>query len=334
MAGSILSRDTMKMITVTGSLAFDYIMDFPGKFSDHIMPDKIHTINLSFLVNKLSKQKGGTAGNISYNLALLGCLVSIVGAVGEDFFEYEKFLKDAGVDTSKIKIIAGESSSSAYIMTDLSDNQITAFYPGAMTENSTLSIPTSNLVVISPNDPKAMVNFAKQCQDQNIPYMLDPGMQLPALDVNDLKNMVSGATILIGNDYEVELLSKKLKVKSEKLLEDVKVLITTLGEKGSIIQTAGLPGSPSRSQGPPGRWQIGAAKPREVLDPTGAGDAYRAGFLAGYIKKLDLKTCGQMGAVAACYAIEKYGTTSHTFTLEEFKERYKENFGESLSLSS
>ncbi|MBI3103581.1 carbohydrate kinase family protein [Candidatus Daviesbacteria bacterium] len=310
------------MITITGSLAFDYIMDFQGQFSDHIMPDKIHQINLSFLVNALSKQKGGTAGNIAYNLALLNAPVTIIGAAGSDFSEYGKFLQDAGVDISKIKIIDNESTSSAYIMTDLKDNQISAFYPGAMSQNSQLSLGASEFVVISPNDPQAMVKFAREAKEAGINYMIDPGMQLPALDPQDLKNMIDKATILIGNDYEISLLCNKLQVTSDKLLEQVKILITTLGEKGSIIQTGNQ------------TYQIPAAKPNEVLDPTGAGDAYRAGFLAGYLKGLDLKICGQMGSVAACYTIEKYGTTSHKFSLEEFKERYKENFNKELPYPS
>lgn len=302
------------MITVTGSLAFDTIMDFPGNFSEHIMPDKIHQINLSFLVNTLKKLNGGTAGNIAYNLALLKQPVSILGAAGNDFTEYGQFLKNSGVDISKIKIIPDEGTSSAFIMTDLSDNQISAFYPGAMNKNATLTIPNSDLVVISPNDPQAMVNFAKQCQDLNIPYMLDPGMQLPRLEAKDLKEMLKGAAILIGNDYEISLLCDKLQVTSDKLLETVKILITTLGEKGSIIRNADEV------------IEVAAGKPKEVVDPTGAGDAYRAGFLAGWMQKKDLKTCGQMGSIASCYAVENYGTTSHKFTLEEFEQRYKENY--------
>ncbi len=303
------------MITVTGSLAFDTIMDFPGKFGDHIMPDKIHQINLSFLVNTLKKQNGGTAGNIAYNLALLGCPVSIVGSAGSDFTEYAKFLQNAGVDTSKIKISKDNLTSSAFIITDLSDNQISAFYPGAMSENATLSLDKTEFVVISPNDPRAMINFTKECQEKNIPYMLDPGMQLPALDSEDLKNMINEATILIGNDYEISLLKEKTGFDDQQLLHQVKLLITTLGEKGSTIQTLKKV------------YAIPAGKIKEVVDPTGAGDAYRAGFLAGYIKDLDLQICGQMGSIASCYAIEEYGTTSHSFSKEEFDSRYKENFG-------
>lgn len=311
------------MITVTGSLAFDHIMDYPGRFSDHIMPDKIHQINLSFLVNNLTKQKGGTAGNISYTLALLKNPVSILAVAGADFADYEKFLQETGVDTSQIKI-SKNPTSSAYIMTDTADNQITAFHPGAMNEAETLSLQDikTDLVVISPNNPKTMVKFAKECQSSGTDYMLDPGMQLPALNPEELKSMVNGATILIGNDYEMELLREKLALsKVEGLLEQVKILITTLGEKGSVIQT--------KDQ----TIRVDPAKPAEVLDPTGAGDAYRAGFLTGWTKGLDLKVSGQIGSLAACYAIEKYGTINHKFTIEEFCERYKSNFGTELKLS-
>lgn len=308
------------MITVTGSLAFDFIMDFPGKFSDHIMPDKIHTLNLSFLVNTLKRQKGGTAGNIAYNLALLQTPVSILGVGGQDFSPYGEFLKQAGVDISNIQIIDTDFSSNAFIMTDLSDNQITAFYPGVMNPKNKLSLDSTktDLLIVSPNDPEIMVDLCLQTQNLNIPYLLDPGMQLPRLDKDSLEKMIKGAKILIGNDYEISLLSTKLQISNPKLLETIAVLITTLGENGSTIQT--------KDQ----TIQIAPAKPKEVIDPTGAGDAYRAGFLAGYTHSLDLKICGQMGSIASCYTVEKYGTTSHTFSLEEFKQRYQENFKHEL----
>lgn len=310
------------MITVTGSLAFDNIMDYPGKFSDHIMPDKIHQINLSFLVTTLKKQKGGTAGNIAYNLALLQIPVSIVGMAGVDFSEYAKFLHESGIDTSNIQTAENNLTSSAFIMTDKTDNQITAFYPGAMEYANRLSLEKikTDFVVVSPNNPQAMIRFCSECQKSHIPYMFDPGMQLPALNTGDLKNMLNGATILIGNDYEISLLKEKLSLDEEALLNQVEILITTLGEKGSLVQT--------KDQ----NLQISAGKVTNVVDPTGAGDAYRAGFLAGYSKNLDLKVCGQMGSIASCYTVEKYGTTSHTFSLEEFKERYKESFGEDLNI--
>lgn len=296
------------MILITGSLAFDVIMDFPGRFADHIDPTKIHVLNVSFLVDTLKKQQGGTAGNIAYNLALLKTPVSILGSAGEDFKEYQDFLKKVGVDTSQIKISPDNLTSQAFIITDQSDNQITAFYPGAMSENSKLSINLADFAVISPNDPKAMINFALECQKRNIPYMFDPGMQLPRLTDQDLTAGINRAKILIGNDYEIGLIKKRVR--------DIKVdiLITTLGAKGSIIQY--------KDQ----TIQISPAKPKKVVDPTGAGDAYRAGFLAGYLQGKDLKTSGQMGSVGACYAVEKYGTTTHRFTMEEFQKRYGENY--------
>lgn len=309
------------MITVTGSLAFDHIMDFPGVFSDHIMPDKIHQINLSFLVNTLTKQKGGTAGNIAYNLALLKNPVSILSIAGNDFSEYGTFLQQAGVDTSNIKILPDNSTASAFIMTDQADNQISAFYPGAMSEAASLSLQDlkPDLVVIAPDNPDAMVKFFTQCQERNIPYLFDPGMQLPRLTDDQLINGIKGAEILIGNDYEIELIRQR--VQDQTLLKGVKILITTLGEKGSVIQT--------KDQ----TIQINPGKPQQLSDPTGAGDAYRAGFLAGLSKKLDIKTCGQVGSIASCYAIEKYGTTNHVFTVSDFCQRYKENFGVELKLS-
>src|SRR3989344_6024200 len=219
------------MILVTGSLAYDVIMDFPGKFADHIDPTKIHILNLSFLVDTLKKEKGGTAGNIAYNLALLKVPVTILGYAGEDFKEYQDFLKKAGVDTSQIKISQENLTSQAFIVTDQADNQITAFYPGAMSENVNLSIEASEFAVISPNDPKAMINFALECQNLKIPYMFDPGMQLPRLTDRDLATGIAGAKVLIGNDYEIGMIQKRLK----KI--EVEILITTLGEKGSEILT-------------------------------------------------------------------------------------------------
>ena len=312
------------MITVTGSLAFDYIMDYQGVFSEHIMPDKIHQINLSFLLNTLKKQQGGTAGNIAYNLALLQNPVSIFATAGNDFVQYAEFLKKTGVDISNIAIVDNNPTASAFIMTDKSDNQIIGFYPGAMSDAPNYSLKDlpakTDFVVISPNDPKAIIKQAQECRDLKIPFMADFGMQLPSLEAEQVKDILKGAKILIGNDYEISLLCDKAQVTSNKLLEEVEILIITKGEKGSEIKTSTK------------NYIINAGQTMEVLDPTGAGDAYRAGFMAGFIKGLDLKTCGQMGSIASCYAVEKYGTTTHKFTLEEFCERYQENFGEELKL--
>lgn len=310
------------MIVVTGSLALDYIMDFPGVFSDHIMPDKIHSLNLSFLVNTLKKQNGGTAGNIAYSLALLKKESALLATAGEDFNHYLSFLQNNGVNISSVKIIPGELTASAFIMTDKNDNQITGFYPGAMAKSNELSLkglgtkPT--FVVISASDPSAMVKLSDEAIEMGISYMLDPGMQLPRLEPLSLAKMVSNAEVLIGNDYEIDLLKNKLNMTDYNLSERVKIVITTFGKLGSQIK--------SNNE----TIKIEPLKTDKAADPTGAGDAYRSGFLAGYTNKLPLKTCGQMGSTAACYAIETYGTTTHTYTLDQFKKRYKENFGEEL----
>lgn len=315
------------MILITGSLAFDYVMDFPGKFADHIMPDKVHMLNVSFLVSQMQKGFGGTAGNIGYNLSLLGIECTILGAVGRDFSPYKEFLQRKGVDTSYIKVIENDFTSTAFGITDKSNNQIWGFYTGADESSESLSINTIKekikFGIIAPNKPKSMLKFARQYQNKNIPYLFDPGMQLPHLTSSDLKSAFAGAKIIIGNDYEVALMQKKTGIRDlhEKFGKD-KIIITTLGEKGSHI-TAGKKS-----------FKIKAAHIESILDPTGAGDAYRAGFIAGFIRGLDIPTCGQIGAVCAAYTVEKYGTQTHKFTREEFTQRYQENFGDKLSLSS
>lgn len=309
------------MIQVTGSLAFDYIMDFPGKFGDHIMPDKIHKLNLSFNVKTLKKQYGGTAGNIAYSLSLLKMPVGITGVAGNDFLEYKKFLEKSGVSVLEIDIKKDKLSSSAFILTDKTDNQITSFYPGVMEDVNTLPInKKAKFVVISPNNPKLMVSLAKECKKSKVPFLSDPGMLIPALTDTELKELIFGAQILIGNDYEIALIEKRLNLTDDQILENVNILITTLGHLGSIIKTKQE------------TIKISPAKAKQVLDPTGAGDAYRAGFLAGLEKGFDLKVCGQMGSVASCFTVEKYGTTTHRFSLKEFEKRYQENFGSSIKL--
>lgn len=312
-----------KNIIITGSLAFDLIMDFPGKFGDHIDPNKLHILNISFLVDNLKKERGGNSGNIAYTLSLLGTKSSILSNAGDDFEPYSKFLKENQVGTEDINIISGESTATAIIMTDKSDNQISAFYPGAMKQNTNLSLKTlkrkADFAVITPDLPEAMEKFVKECKELKLTYLYDPGMQLPRLSDEQLTSGVEGAEILIANDYEMGIIEKRLKINDLGLMKKVKILITTLGEKGSVVQT--------KDQ----RIEIASAKVEEVLDPTGAGDAYRSGFLAGYLRGFDLKVCGQIGSIASCYAIEKYGTTRHGFTISEFKARYKENFSEDLN---
>lgn len=317
------------MILVAGSVSFDNIMDFPGRFSEHILPEKIHIINLSFQVDTLKKERGGTGTNICYTLALLKEKPKLLATVGEDFAKFRYWLEKCGVDTRLTRAVPFEFTSSFYVITDLADNQIGGFYQGAMKHAGELSVKDAGVnkkdyVIIAPTEVSAMVKYAKECQELGVSYMFDPGMQLPRFSDQNLRESVKGCDILIGNDYEISVIRKRLHKNNGDLLKDVDILITTMGGRGSIIET--------EKSGKYQRWELSPAKEKEIIDPTGAGDAYRAGFLVGYLKKFSLDTCGKIGNLAATYAIEKYGTTNHKFTLAEFKKRYQENFGEELPL--
>ncbi len=313
-------------ILVTGTLGFDFIMDFPGRFADRIMPEKIHKISLSFLVDKLSKQFGGTAGNIAYGLNLLNTRPKILAAAGDDFEPYEKFLEAQKIDTDFIEIFREVGTGSYFVITDKDDNQIGSFFSGATKYAKNLSIdgPVKktdfDLVVIAPNDPEAMNKYVSDCIKLNIPYLYDPAFQIGSISKKDLLKGISQAKIFIGNDYEISLTEKNLEISHRELLRLVPVLITTLGANGSLIET--------KSE----KIRIDAVTVKKVVDPTGAGDAYRAGFISGYIRKYPLKVCGQMGAVAAAFAVENYGTTTYNFQVGEFQERYKQNFNQKVTV--
>lgn len=300
-------------------------MDFPGRFADRIMPDKIHKISLSFLVETLKKQFGGTAGNIAYSLKLLGIDPRIVAPAGNDFGPYKKFLLDHRVDVSGISIRKDVATSSYFVITDIDDNQIGSFYLGASKYAKNLSVASKmtnpDLVVLAPTEPEAMKKYVSQCRKNKLPYLYDPAFQIGVFAPDDLLEGISGAKILIGNDYEISLIEKKLKINHAQLLKLCPIVITTLGVKGSIIETHDK------------KIAIRSAKPKAIVDPTGAGDAYRSGFLAGYLRGFDLKTCGQMGSIAAVYTVEKYGTVTHSFSKEEFAVRYRKNFKERLVLT-
>jgi len=307
-------------VIVTGSLGYDYIMNFPGRFADRIMPDKIHKLSLSFLVDKLTKQFGGVAGNIAYTLKLLGVDPLVVACAGNDFTPYKKHLMKHQIRTSQIKEYKDESCSLYSVVTDQDDNQIGSFYVGAMKYAKDLSLPSGNFVVIAPTDPMAMNKYVKECRSRKLPYLYDPAFQITTFSAEELREGIEGAAILIGNDYEIALMENRIGISHEKLLTMTPVVITTLGAKGSIIETT------------KDSIYIKPAKPKNTSDPTGAGDAYRAGFLAGYLRKFGLLTCGQMGSVAAVYTVEKYGTQTHTFTKKEFIARYKDNYGQTIAL--
>lgn len=311
-------------IIVTGSLGYDYIMNFSGRFADRIMPEKLHQISLSFLVDRLTKQYGGTAGNIAYTLKLLSLEPYIIAPAGNDFAPYKAFLKSHKIKDTYISIHKDTTTSSYFVMTDKDDNQIGSFFSGATQYAKKLHVTdvkkTVPFVMLAPTEPVAMVQYVQECVKSKLPYMYDPAFQIGNFTKEELMDGISHAKILIGNDYEIALIEEKLGISHEELILMVPILITTLGSRGSIIE--------QRNDA----MHIKPAKPKNTSDPTGAGDAFRAGFLAGFLRDFDLVTCGQMGSVAAVYTVEKYGTQTHQFTKEDFVKRYNENYGSSLVL--
>ena len=309
-------------IVVTGSIAYDYIMVFPGHFKDHILPEKMHTLSVSFLVESMKRQRGGTAPNIAYNLALLGERPTVLGTVGEDFAEYRLWLEDQGIDTSGIRPVPGEFTSSCFINTDLQNSQITAFYPGAMSHAHTLSfhdagLRDAGLVIIAPNDPLAMERYAVECRELGIPYLYDPSMQAPRMTAEELRQGFAGARVLTGNDYEFGMMAEKLGISEPELRGLVPITVVTKGEDGASIFVEGE------------EFVIPAARPGKVVDPTGAGDAFRAGLVKGMVRDLPWEVTGRIASLTAVYAIEQAGTQQHRYSIQEFIERYRENFGAS-----
>jgi len=306
-------------IFVSGSLAYDRIMDFPEKFSDYILPDKIHVLNVCFLVNGLTEQYGGTAGNIAYNLALLGERPLILASAGKDFKNYEDWLKSHGLPLDGIRRIPDEFTAGAYITTDQGDNQITGFNPGAMKYPCLHAVdgtdPASALGIVAPGNVEDMETFCREYRERGIPYIFDPGQQIPAIRTDSLVEMLTGSTIFISNDYELEMIMRATGQSKTDLLDRTGAVITTLGDKGSLVRTADRDAA------------IPSAKASQVLDPTGAGDAFRAGLIKGLAMGADLEVCARMGAVTAAFSVECKGTQCHRFTPEQFERRYEAEFG-------
>lgn len=300
-------------IIVSGSMAYDRIMNFPGYFSDHILPDKIHMLNVCFQVNGMKEKFGGTAGNIAYALRMLGGNPIICATIGHDYQKYFTWLGQNGIATEHIKIIADEFTAGAYITTDLSDNQITGFNPGAMKYPCKIDLdqfaPRETIVIVSPGNFDDMVEYPRACKARGIHYILDPGQSLPMWNKSDLIEAIEGSHFLIVNDYELSLIMSKTGLDKNALLSKTGTLITTLGEQGSRLSTL-----ESDIAVPP-------FKLEEVVDPTGAGDAYRGGLLSGLARGLDIGECAWIGSVCASYAVETYGTQEYTFTEEEFHQR-------------
>jgi adenosine kinase len=304
-------------IIVTGSIAYDYLMSFPGTFTEHFLPEHFQRLSLSFHVDTMDKRRGGCAPNIAYTLALLGERPVLMGAAGRDFGEYRQWLEASGVDTSLVHEVTDKFTASFFCSTDKANNQIASFYAGAMTHAAELSFRTAgkaDLVIISPNDPAAMTQHAQECRALKIRYVFDPGQQSVRMSGAEITEGIAGASLVICNDYELELIRDKTGLGEAGILEKAAALIVTRGEHGSSIFTRG-----SRSDVP-------AVPPTRIVDPTGVGDAYRGGLLKGLAARADLTVCARIGSVAATYALEHLGGQSHAYSWAEFKARYEQHF--------
>jgi len=306
-------------IIVTGSVAYDYLMTFPGEFKDHILPEKLEKISLSFLVDSMVRRRGGIAANIAYTLALLGGNPRMMATVGVDFEEFRALLEAKGVNTSLSPVIADTYTASFFATTDQSNAQMASFYPGAMAHAREVSLrdldgPRPDLVVISPNDPSAMDQYIDECKDLGIKYVYDPSQQIIRMEDDGLRHGVENAHALFVNEYEYELTKKMTGMSNKDLLEHLEFYVVTLGAEGAVVYTAD------------GETRVQAAPPERVLDPTGGGDAFRGGFLTGYSRGWDFRTCAQMGGLAATYVLESEGPQEHNFTPQEFADRYRVHY--------
>lgn len=306
-------------IVLTGSVATDYLMKFPGYFRDHILPDRLESISLSFLVESMVVHRGGIAPNIAYTLAMLGGRPRVMATVGEDFGSYRAWLESKGVDTSLTRVIPGVFTASFFANTDRSNAQIASFYPGAMGYAAELSFKDiqgekPDLAVISPNDPAAMVKYVTECQELGIPYIYDPSQQLVRLQGSDVRQGIEEARALFVNEYEFALIQKMTGMSAADMLQAVQFMVVTCGEEGANIYAGAE------------AYHIPVVAPAQIVDPTGVGDAFRGGFLTGYDLGLDWEVSGQMGALAATYCLEEAGPQSHVYTLAEFVSRFRATF--------
>jgi adenosine kinase len=303
---------------VTGSIAFDYLMSFPGKFTEHFLPEHMNRVSLSFLVDSMDKRRGGCAPNIAYTLSLLGERPRLMATAGQDFDDYRRWLEAAGVDTTLVKQVADKFTASFFCSTDSESNQIASFYTGAMANAAELSFRTLEgirMVIISPNDPAAMVQYAEECRTLRIPFIWDPGQQCARMNGDELRAGLEGSAIVICNDYEFELIRQKTGLDEDGVFAHTGALIVTRGEQGSTVRYG------ARNVAVP------AVAPHKVVDPTGVGDAFRGGLLKGLATGADLEICCRLGSMAATYALEHLGGQSHSYTWEEFHTRYRTHFG-------
>lgn len=316
-----MPADVRDQVLVAGSLAFDNIMDFPGEFKDHILPEKLHVINISFLIPELRRQRGGCAGNIAWTLALLGAPSRILATAGRDFAEYRPALDAAGIDLSAVAVHDDLASASCHITTDRTGSQITGFHVGAMGRAGDLSLAEragdrAAMCIVAPDDPGAMVRHCREARESGLELWFDPSFQVTAMDGATLREAAAGSKGLLLNDYEHAVFQEKTGVVGDALFELTEILVVTLGKEGSLVRCRD--GSEHR---------VPAASIGTLVDPTGAGDAYRGGFLAGRLGGRNLSTCARMGSVAAAFCIESYGTQNHCYDRAQFAERYRASYG-------
>lgn len=311
-------------IVVTGSIAFDYLMSFPGKFTDVLLADQLQNVSLSFLVDSLKRQRGGTAPNIAYTMALLGGRPTVMATAGQDFSEYRAWLEEVGVDTSAVIEIEDDYCASFFVNTDQEQNQIASFYTGAMAHAGRLSFAEYTtdvrLTIISPNDPIAMSSYVQECKRLGIAYIYDPSQQTIRLTGEELSEGLTDCRLLTVNEYEFGLIQERTGLSAADILDRVGGLLVTKGAEGSLLSVQGE------------HYFIPPVPPRRVVDPTGAGDAYRAGLMRGMELELPWEVAGRMGALAATYVLEHLGTQNHYFTVEEYVNRYRQHFDDEGAL--
>lgn len=306
-------------VLICGSMAYDHIMVFPDQFKNHILPEKVHMINVSFLVPDMRREFGGCAGNIAYNLNLLDDAIAFpMATVGKDFDSYAYWMDKKGMDRSYITIIDGAFTGQAFITTDLDDNQITAFHPGAMNEshrNSVSDAKDCKLGIVSPDGRDGMLQHADQFAEAGIPFIFDPGQGMPMFNGEELSQFIEKATWVTVNDYEWQMMQDKSGLTAAEISAQVDALIVTRGGDGSIIYTKDK------------KIEIPCVKPKSITDPTGCGDAYRAGLLYGLVNEMDWETTGRIASLLGSIKIAQHGTQNHSFTLEEFKAQFVDEFG-------
>ncbi len=316
-----MNAASSKRALICGSVAFDTIMVFPDRFKARILPDKIHMLNVSFLVPQLRREFGGCAGNIAYNLRLLGDVGYPMATVGRDFEPYREWMQRMGIPLDHIRVIAEEHTAQAFITTDLDDNQITAFHPGAMQLshlNSVMQARDITIGIVAPDGKEGMLQHAAQFRAAGIPFIFDPGQGLPMFSSEELRRFIEQADWVAVNEYEWQLLQDRTGLSARDVVREVRALVVTRGAEGSVIYTRDA------------EIRIPAAKPRAIVDPTGCGDAYRAGLLHGLLHGLDWETTGRIASLLGAIKIESRGTQNHTFSRAELETRYKESFGVAL----